>query len=255
MKRLLCFFLAALFLLLFPAIAFADNRETTVYITPSGSCYHRSSCPTLHRSSASAVSLEYAATAGYSRCRVCKPPVPDFGVAVATNPPSDPFPELRSSSVTAPVPSPYSRSQEQSSELENRAHEKAILYIVTASLTLPYPLFCLCSYLIKKRRLSVNSRRNANTPTGNSLNAIPRNKNYRWLRPGLPLWYVDKNTYKIRSVTFQCISDGRVYFLYADKRRSAPSGAIGTRLFVSYNQASSKRARMLAAKKYPGASS
>ncbi|MDR2798874.1 MAG: thermonuclease family protein [Treponema sp.] len=49
--------------------------DTTVYVTNSGSKYHRETCTSLSRSKI-AVSLEDALKSGYEACGVCKPPVP-----------------------------------------------------------------------------------------------------------------------------------------------------------------------------------
>jgi micrococcal nuclease len=49
--------------------------DTTVYVTNSGSKYHREDCTSLSRSKI-AVSLEDALKSGYEACAVCKPPVP-----------------------------------------------------------------------------------------------------------------------------------------------------------------------------------
>lgn len=50
----------------------SDDSET-VYITDSGSKYHRSSCSKIKGCSTTAVSRESAKAKGYSRCSVCKP--------------------------------------------------------------------------------------------------------------------------------------------------------------------------------------
>ncbi|MHB9292608.1 putative micrococcal nuclease [Hollandina sp. SP2] len=48
--------------------------DPTVYVTNSGSKYHRETCTSLSRSKI-AVSLEDAIKSGYEACAVCKPPV------------------------------------------------------------------------------------------------------------------------------------------------------------------------------------
>lgn len=45
----------------------------TVYVTSSGSCYHKSSCSTIKNSKKKAISRSSAKSQGYSRCSVCKP--------------------------------------------------------------------------------------------------------------------------------------------------------------------------------------
>jgi len=50
-----------------------ETKETTVYITKSGSKYHRSGCRYLSKSMIP-ISLKDAKERGYSPCKVCKPP-------------------------------------------------------------------------------------------------------------------------------------------------------------------------------------
>jgi hypothetical protein len=50
-----------------------DNNIVTVYITETGSSYHRAGCRYLSQSSI-AISLQNAKTQGYAPCSVCKPP-------------------------------------------------------------------------------------------------------------------------------------------------------------------------------------
>jgi micrococcal nuclease len=50
------------------------GEDITVYVTNSGTKYHREGCSSLSRSKI-AVSLEDAAASGYGPCSVCKPPV------------------------------------------------------------------------------------------------------------------------------------------------------------------------------------
>ncbi|MSS63635.1 peptidoglycan-binding domain-containing protein [Velocimicrobium porci] len=49
-----------------------QNKETTVYITDTGSKYHRSGCRYLRKSKYS-ISLSNAKAQGYTPCSVCKP--------------------------------------------------------------------------------------------------------------------------------------------------------------------------------------
>ncbi|NLW24672.1 MAG: MBL fold metallo-hydrolase, partial [Clostridia bacterium] len=49
-----------------------ENKEETVYITKTGSKYHRENCKYL-KSSKIPVSLEKAKADGYEPCKVCKP--------------------------------------------------------------------------------------------------------------------------------------------------------------------------------------
>ncbi|MDR0722182.1 MAG: thermonuclease family protein [Treponema sp.] len=64
--RLIISILSGLFLL--------GSGNTTVYVTNSGSKYHREDCTSLSRSKI-AVSLEDALKSGYEACAVCKPPI------------------------------------------------------------------------------------------------------------------------------------------------------------------------------------
>lgn len=69
MKKLLGICLAAGLVL---GCAQPVNKDKTVWLTPSGEKYHRSSCRYVG-SGATPVTLEYALAHGYSRCLVCKP--------------------------------------------------------------------------------------------------------------------------------------------------------------------------------------
>jgi len=57
-----------------PAPAPAENKEVMVYITKTGSKYHRAGCRYLSKSSIP-ISLEDAKARGYTPCSVCGPPV------------------------------------------------------------------------------------------------------------------------------------------------------------------------------------
>ena len=51
----------------------ADSSGTTVYVTKSGSCYHKISCSTIKNSKTNALSESVAKSKGYKRCSICKP--------------------------------------------------------------------------------------------------------------------------------------------------------------------------------------
>ncbi|MDR2393556.1 MAG: thermonuclease family protein [Treponema sp.] len=55
-------------------LLFLGATDTPVYVTNSGSKYHRETCTSLSRSKI-ALSLEDALKSGYEACSVCKPPV------------------------------------------------------------------------------------------------------------------------------------------------------------------------------------
>lgn len=79
--------LICLFLLSSPFLspaASADNGGTTVYVTQTGYAYHRSGC--YHLKSRIPMTLREAVESGYSPCKDCKPPTPDFSASVATAP-------------------------------------------------------------------------------------------------------------------------------------------------------------------------
>lgn len=57
-----------------PARAPAEKKEVTVYITKTGSKYHRLGCRYLSKSCIP-ISLEDAKARGYAPCSVCGPPV------------------------------------------------------------------------------------------------------------------------------------------------------------------------------------
>lgn len=87
MKRVFfCFFcLLFLFGCYLSVPAFSDNGDTTVYVTRTGYAYHRDGC--YHLKSRIPMSLREAVKSGYSPCKDCNPPRPDFTDSVATAPP------------------------------------------------------------------------------------------------------------------------------------------------------------------------
>ena len=58
-----------------PIYSFADNGNTTVHVTKTGSCYHRAGCSYLK--SDIAITLKDAVDKGYSPCSRCNPPAYD----------------------------------------------------------------------------------------------------------------------------------------------------------------------------------
>jgi micrococcal nuclease len=72
MKRF-CLFVFVFFVLCFCAASPPVDTET-VYITATGTKYHKEGCSSLRRSK-TAVSLADAAASGYGPCSICKPPV------------------------------------------------------------------------------------------------------------------------------------------------------------------------------------
>jgi len=82
-------FRAAVMLLLIAAVASAE----TVYVTKTGSKYHRASCQHLSKSS-TAIELSDAVARGYEPCKTCRPPT-----AVAAQTPATATP-----AAAAPVP-------------------------------------------------------------------------------------------------------------------------------------------------------
>jgi micrococcal nuclease len=70
--------LAAAVILVVDRTVYAENavseEETAVYVTNSGSRYHREDCGSLSRSSI-AVTLADAVRSGYEPCSICRPPV------------------------------------------------------------------------------------------------------------------------------------------------------------------------------------
>ena len=65
--------LLLVFVLCVPLMAYAASGDTTVYITNTGTKYHRSSCGSLWNSS-NAVTLQQALNWGYGACQRCNPP-------------------------------------------------------------------------------------------------------------------------------------------------------------------------------------
>jgi len=53
----------------------AWGEDLTVYVTPSGSKYHRETCPTL-RATKIPLTLSEAIARGFRPCKTCKPPIP-----------------------------------------------------------------------------------------------------------------------------------------------------------------------------------
>lgn len=73
MKRLILFFLISLLLVL-PVLAYSVPDDTIVYVTPSGTKYHREDC-TYTNSSISSLTIRDAEARGYEPCSRCSPNV------------------------------------------------------------------------------------------------------------------------------------------------------------------------------------
>jgi len=58
------------------AVAYAAAPDTVVFVTKTGSKYHREDCSTL-RSSKIETTLGKAVAEGYEPCELCRPPVLD----------------------------------------------------------------------------------------------------------------------------------------------------------------------------------
>jgi len=66
------------------AVAAVQNADPTVYVTKTGTKYHRDECGSLSRSK---VPMKLSEAAGrYGACSVCKPPVPQQGASPAPRP-------------------------------------------------------------------------------------------------------------------------------------------------------------------------
>ena len=74
MKRLVCFVACCLLLIGISSPASADNGDTTVYVTRTGSKYHTYSCRYLSESCIE-ITLSAAVNGGYTPCKVCHPPL------------------------------------------------------------------------------------------------------------------------------------------------------------------------------------
>ena len=72
MKRLILFFLIAL-LLMSPVLAYSVPDDTIVYVTPSGTKYHREDCT--YTTSTSSLTIQEAEARGYEPCSRCSPNV------------------------------------------------------------------------------------------------------------------------------------------------------------------------------------
>ena len=78
-KRRICFLLCfAFFASVIGIGAYADNRDTIVYVTLSGEKYHKESCSSIKNSRLLAITLEEATYVGYNACKKCKPAEADF---------------------------------------------------------------------------------------------------------------------------------------------------------------------------------
>lgn len=76
LSRLLCALLLS-FSLALPAAARPVERDTEVYITKTGECYHRGFCWHLKKSKIP-VTLQEAVDDGYRPCKNCQPPQLDM---------------------------------------------------------------------------------------------------------------------------------------------------------------------------------
>jgi micrococcal nuclease len=87
MKKIFRIISVFLFFCIALSCVYSDNAraDTIVYVTKSGTKYHRDSCRTLGNSK-SAIKLADAVHAGYAPCAVCKPPeLGEIGAALASS--------------------------------------------------------------------------------------------------------------------------------------------------------------------------
>ena len=82
LKRVLAVLLVGLYLLSFCGSAFADNRDTKVFVTNTGTKYHVYGCSYLSKS-CNLRTLEDAVREGYTACSRCNPPLPNFSLSSA----------------------------------------------------------------------------------------------------------------------------------------------------------------------------
>ena len=76
MKTIGRFFVVVVLVLTVAALGFAATEGTIVYVTKTGTKYHKDGCSSL-RSSKIEITLGEAVEKGYEPCKVCKPPVLD----------------------------------------------------------------------------------------------------------------------------------------------------------------------------------
>ena len=72
MKRIILFFLVSL-LLVSPVLAYSVPDDTIVYVTPSGTKYHRKDCS--HTTTVTSLTIQAAESRGYTPCSRCDPDV------------------------------------------------------------------------------------------------------------------------------------------------------------------------------------
>ena len=82
-KKILIGLLVVLLIASLVAVVYADNGDTIVYITNTGSKYHLAGCKYLSNSS-HALTLEAAVQLGKTPCSVCKPPQLDKAPSVGS---------------------------------------------------------------------------------------------------------------------------------------------------------------------------
>lgn len=117
MKKYLLAFLIFLFLLS-SSFAYADNRDTVVYKTATGDCYHSYGC--YHLRSQYKITLEDAVKSGLRRCSHCNPPIPNFTIKNAP-----------------PTRTPYASNVSRSSAGTNvRINSNTIVLTIIASICL-----------------------------------------------------------------------------------------------------------------------
>ena len=76
--RLFCVIVVFAFFVLIKSISVhADNGDTIVHITATGSCYHNAGCRSLHSSDYEVTLYEAVVENGYNPCEVCHPPIYD----------------------------------------------------------------------------------------------------------------------------------------------------------------------------------
>ena len=137
-KRLCLFLVIVVFITLLSSVVYAESGDYIVYITKSGTKYHRGTCSYLK--SKYEITLGEATSLGYTPCSRCNPPRLDNAPKVAATPKPQPTPRTTAPSsssnkqassnppyiVVGPVSTPAPRAPSSSSTQSSSSTTRAV---------------------------------------------------------------------------------------------------------------------------------
>lgn len=150
MRRCLFLLLSSLILFSFlvSVYAYSVPSDTIVYVTDTGSCYHREDCTYL--SSSHSMTISYAESCGYRACSRCQP-----DVITGEYEPSD---SSNASSRSSPITSHSAIIENHSSNLAERSFLQKLsdfsqdVFAIFVSFSILIAIFRILSFILERKK-------------------------------------------------------------------------------------------------------